>query len=135
MSLQYESDGDVVGIRHFGVKELLHKELKESVDHKLAYANMLKVEEVKMLIGNNYVAESPGNIRKKYISQLKALQDHFNMPEDVRNDKAEFDKQIDQMDAWYQQVTNAWPLKTVMIEYKNTSKKPPIARRKRARGS
>ena len=90
---------------------------------------------MKELIGNNRTSEAPYYILQKYISQLTALRNRYNIQEKVRKDKAEFDQHINQLENWFIKVVNAFPLRTTEIDYNDTSGEQPPARRNRKRNS
>ena len=131
----YESDNDVAGIRLFGVNELRHKERKQDIANALSHAKTLRAAKVKELIGNNRTSEAPYYILQKYISQLTALRNRYNIQEKVRKDKSDFDFHINQLEDWYIKVVNAFPLRTTEIDYMDPSGGQPPARRNRKRNS
>ena len=90
---------------------------------------------MKELIGNNRTSEAPYYILQKYISQLTALRNRYNIQEKVRKDKSDFDFHINQLEDWYIKVVNAFPLRTTEIDYMDPSGGQPPARRNRKRNS
>ena len=59
-----------------------------------------------------------GVVRSKFLSQLATLKKRFEKTTNQLDGKAEFVHDIEQCLLWWQDVKEAWPLKTLGIQYR-----------------